>query len=232
MLVNQEKQNKNSKGLVVAFDLDGVVFDGSQFVKKILNKKIILKLLKNKLNLENFSTENDIDKLYDIALDSPCGERAVNQIYKKRKPKKFMVELVKKLIKQENSIFFVTAFSDKKLAEERLKKNNIEGYHGLITRKKGESAVEFKINTIKELEAKVVIDNSKKIIDEVNNVLPEIKSVYYQETEERTEEQIAGEVREIVAELKLRNESTNELLNEVNKKELLGEKNRMMGRIR
>ncbi len=229
MLTNQEKQcpsrplhvkggaefqRSKPEGLVIVADLDGTLFDHPQFVERILKRKTVLKLLKGRLNLEEFSIENNIDKLYDIVLDSPCGKRAVSQLYEKRRPKEFMVELIKELIKQGNLVCFATAFSDKELAEERLKKHGIEGYYNLVVREKGESAVPFKINLIKELGAKIVIDDSEKIIKEVRRALPEVKSIHCQETRIRTPEKIIEEVKEGIFEL--RNEAKNEPLSEIN----------------
>lgn len=169
---NIQEQEK----IVVVFDIDGVIADYS--TKTAIIKSRGLSALK-------------MCKLYDLIFKSLNGEKIINHFYRKRIPNKNIINLISELKENGCEIVLITAFLDKKLAEEELKKHGVE-YHYLFVRKEGESVIKYKIDKIKKLGAKIVVDDLKEVID----ALPSgIKGIYYKITKKRLKSTIITEIR-------------------------------------
>ena len=210
-MINQKENQLTGIGI----DIDGVITTNYYTaIKKIINKigkENVQKLLKNKENLEELS-DYSIDKLYDVISELPCGMRIANRFYKKRKPNKLIVDLIKELKEQGHQIFLITGFSHRELAEEWLEKHNVI-YDELFVREKEKSIIEHKIETIEKLKPSIYIDNSKEIIDALSLEIPEVRGFLYQETKIKNPEKIIEEIKEIVSELRSNNEPSIEFKN-------------------
>lgn len=213
MLIDQKENQQETEKKIIGCDIDGVLFDCSlKKIRKIIKNipNFVLEKIKKRINLENLESLSidEIAELCDIILESPCRERIIDRFYKKKKPNKHMIDLMTELKAKGYPIVLITGFPYEEVVRERLEKYKIQ-YDKIITRKIGEKVIGYKLREIKEKNIGIFIDDSKWIIEALQSEIPEVKSILYYETNERTSEKIVEEIKEAVVELK-----GGELLNE------------------